>query len=147
MAIYRPTRPRYKVILATGALGLAIGLVAGLALGGEDPDPVETARDVRVSLSEAASVLEIVEIEYSEAWTAQGDVGGQEFEGAQDALARSEALWGEARGTLSVLAPDRAAEIDDHYDRLEEEVASGAEPKEVATAIDRLSTALEPDDP
>lgn len=144
MAIYRPTKPRYKTLLLTGAVGVAAGLVLGLLLGGGDPAPEEAAREVRVSLSEAASVLEIVQIEYSEA--TEGGGGEQELEGARDALARSRTLWRDARATFLVLDPDRAEEIDALYDDLANSLDSGSTPDEVDAAVDQLSAALEPSD-
>ncbi len=145
MAIYRPSRPRYRVVLIAAAAGLVTGFVAGWIVGDEDPDPATAVREVRVSLTEAASLLEVVEVEYEEALGDGSGEGDPEYEGARDALTRSRSRWGDARAAVEVLTPEAAAEVDRQYDELEQAVEREALPEEVNAMIGDLSEALVPD--
>ncbi|MDQ4142585.1 MAG: hypothetical protein M3198_02395, partial [Actinomycetota bacterium] len=135
------------LVLIAGAVGLLVGLVAGLVLGSDDPAPEEAAREVRVTLTEASSLLEVEEIEYEEALEDGSGAGEQEYEGARDALARSRARWEEARPSVRIIAPDSAAQIDRHYAELEQAVDDEALPEEVNALIGDLSEALDPEEP
>ena len=144
MAIYRPPRPRYRIVLVAAAVGLVVGLVCGLILGSGDPDPEEAVREVRVILTEASSLLEVVEVEYAEALEDGSGEGEPEYEGSVDALTRSRARWTEARPALRLIAPGSAEEIDALYAELERAVEDEALPEEVNGVIADLSRALDP---
>lgn len=144
MAIYRPTKPRYRLVIATAVAGLVVGFVAGLIVGRDEPDPVEAAREVRVTLTQASSVLEIVEIEYAEALEDGSGVGDREYEGAKDALARSRSHWEQARPVMRLLAPDEVAGVDARYDELEQAVDEEALPEEVNELTSELGEMLDP---
>ncbi|MDQ4095002.1 MAG: hypothetical protein M3174_02190, partial [Actinomycetota bacterium] len=124
---------------------LLVGLVAGLIVGSEDPDPVEAVREVRVTLTEAASLLEIVEIEYAEALEDGSGAGDQEYEGALDALARSRSHWRRARPALALLESDDASAIDARYEELQQAMESEALPEEINQLTAELSQMLDPE--
>lgn len=145
MAIYRPSKPRYRLVLGALATGLVGGLVGGLIVGGDEADPIEAVREIRVTLTEASSLLEIVEIEYSEALEDGTGAGDPEYEGARDALARSRSHWQRARPALDLLAPDDVDDIDAGYEELEQAVADEALAEEVNELTDDLTQMLDPD--
>ena len=143
MAIYRPSKPRYRIVPVAAIVGLLVGLLAGLVLAGGDPEPVEAVREIRTTLTEASSVLEIVEIEYEEALEDGSGDGNAEYEGARDALERSRSLWAEARPSVDLLAPQEAEEIDSLYEELGDAVADEALPEQVNELIAELSALLD----
>ena len=145
MAIYRPQKPRYRLVLGAAVVGLLVGLVAGLILGGDDPDPVDAVREIRVTLTEASSLLEIVEIEYAEALEDGSGAGDPEYEGALDAFARSRSHWRRARPAIDLLASDDAATIDARYEDLETAMEAEALPEEVNELTAELSDMLDPE--
>lgn len=145
MAIYRPQRPRYKLVLGAALVGLVVGLVTGLLLGRDEPDPVEAVREIRVTLTQASSSLEIVEIEYAEALDDGSGEGDPEYEGALDALARSRAHWRRARPAIDLLAPEDAATIDSRYDELRQAMEDEALPEEINELTAELSSLLDPE--
>ena len=144
MAIYRPPRPRYRIALLCLGIGLLTGLATGLVLGGGESDPRTTAQEVRVSLVEAASLLEIVEIEYEEGLEATGDIQNQELSGARDALQRSRQRWGEAKGLLELIDPSGTEEIDAAYSNLQEVMEQEAAAEVVAELTADLGEILDP---
>lgn len=131
MAIYRPQRRRWTVLVAAAVLGLLIGLAIGWALR-SDPDPVEAIADVRSSLVQAAGTLEVVEIEYDEA-VADGEVVARpELEGARAALASSRERYREVGDAVAAISSETASAIGDGYEDLERSIADLAPPEEVA---------------
>lgn len=145
MAIYRPSKPRYRLVLIAAAIGLLVGIVTGLVLGNDEPDPVESVREISVTLTEASSVLEIVEIEYEEALEDGTGEGDAEYEGALDALARSRTSWTEVRPAVELLAPETASEVDALYGDLDQAMTDEALPEEINELTGELSELLDPE--
>ncbi len=144
MAIYRRPKPRWPALVGALALGLVIGSGVGLTLGRQEPDPVDAVAEVKTSLSRAAGVLEVVEIEYEESVDAGRVISEPEYSGARDALARSRSSYEEVRAALRAFDSDRTDAIDGAYDDLESMVQQRADPSEVAAAVDELTEMLEP---
>lgn len=139
MAIYRPTKPRWPAALASGVIGIAVGLIAGSLLASGDPDLEAISEDIRAALRGAAASLEVAEIEYTEAIE-----GGSETElgGSRDALASSRARYEEVAEGLRTLAPERAATIEVLYDRLGDAMSSRSPVAEVAGSFEELEAEL-----
>ena len=127
-------------------VALAIGLVAGLALG-SDPDPAASAQEVRAELASAAGALEVASIEYEES-VSQGEITRQaEYDGAISAVASARARYSGVRPALASLVPSLASQIDEGFDRCEELMASVADPPEVAATLGELEGLLKGDVP
>ncbi len=119
MAIYRPQRPRWRLALLTGAVGLFVGVLVGWGLLRPEPDPGEVLGDVRRTLASAAATLEVVEVEYAESVRNGRIVASPEYQGARDALASSRARYLEAREAVAAVAPNAASAIDASYGQLQ----------------------------
>jgi hypothetical protein len=135
MAIYRPPKARWPLAVATGVLGILCGLLIGLAIGSQDPDPLEAGQEVRAGLLSASGSLEVAVIEYEEAVGPEGVESEAEYDGARDAVASSRARYAEVRPALAAIVPGLAERIDELYDRcsaLVEDVAAVAEVDECA---------------
>jgi hypothetical protein len=143
VAIYRPQRSRRRVAILTALVGLTVGLVAGLAIGSRnEPDPVETMKELRASLTQAATVLEIAEVEYGEAVSGTDVTNDSEYQGARDALRRSRSLFGSAAPALEIVDERGVAEMENGYERLQTLMSAPAESQEVSRAIGELSALL-----
>lgn len=143
MAIYRPPKRRWPLAVGGGTAGVVVGLLLGLVAFNQEPDPALALREVRASLTNAASVLEIVEIEYSES-VADGEVvRDTEYQGAKDALARSRASFREAKAALAVIVPGQVDRIEAAYDEVERLMAEPAPVAELKAATEELAKLLE----
>jgi hypothetical protein len=145
MAIYRPPKPRWRAAVAAGVTGIVVGIIVGVLVTRSDPDPLEAARSVQVELDRAASSLEVVAIEYDESVDAGEVVRGAEYRGAQDALESSRNRFDEVRPAMEVLAPDRAESIADAYEAVDGSIESRADPADVTSQIESLTTLLHGD--
>ena len=125
--------------------GVAAGLVAGLIIGDDETDLAEAGARIRASLASAASILEVVEIEYRESVDDAGVVREAEYEGSLDALARSRSEFEAAEGGLSAIDADRAEDIDRSYDEVRSLMDEVAPPDEVSAALEVLEGRLVPD--
>lgn len=142
MAIYRPPKARWPLATAAGVAGIVCGLIAGLAIGSKDPDPLVAAQEVRASLVSAAGSLEVALIEYDEAVGPDGVESETEYEGARDALASSEARYREVRAALDALAPATVDVLDELYERCTGLVEQRSPVAEVEECSDELTGAL-----
>src|SRR5687768_16798940 len=97
MAIYRPPKRRWTVAVATGLIGLLLGLLLGWGLLRPEPDPADVLGDLRATLISAAGTLEVVAIEYAESVEDGEVVAEPEYRGARDALASSRQTYEEVR--------------------------------------------------
>ncbi len=142
MAIYKPPTPRYRVALVAGVVGLAIGLGAGLLIPSGGSDPVEVLRVVKQDLAGAASVLEVLQVEYRES-VHDGDVVSEaEYRGSLDALARSRARFAEVRSTVEAINPDVATRAERAYADLEDLMREHADADDVSDAASELADLL-----
>jgi hypothetical protein len=144
MAIYRPAPPRWRAAAVTGIAGLFVGGMAGWLVGaGTEPDPVDAMRKVRSRLTMAASALEVVAIEYSEAVEAGEVVAETEYEGARSAAARARDLFDEVREPLTTLAPQTTADLASRLEDLIEAIDDTASEAKVAELVDATASTLE----
>jgi hypothetical protein len=143
MAIYRPPKARWPLATVAAIAGAACGLVAGLAIGSKDPDPLVATQEVRASLVSAAGSLEVAVIEYEEAVGPEGVERPAEYEGARDALASSRARYGDVRSALDVISPGLVEQLDELYDRCGDLVEQRAAPEDVEACAAELERALE----
>jgi hypothetical protein len=143
MAIYKPPPSRWRFALATGVIGLLIGLgIGAFFLGQADPDPTESIREIKTELVGVAGVLEVLEVEYRES-VRDGEVENEtEYQGAKDALARARTRFEEVSETLRAIDEDKVDEIDSQFDELGELIEERADADDVSSAIRRLTEAL-----
>jgi multidrug resistance efflux pump len=143
MAIYRPRRRAWRLGVASAVLGALVGLILGWAIWGRaERDPTEALANVRTSLTSAAGTLEVVEVEYRESVEDGDVVSTPEYEGARDALARSQERYLEVAGAVRTLDPDAAREIEDLYAELERLVGQLAPEDEVSQRVGELADLL-----
>lgn len=142
MAIYRPPKRRWPALVACLFGGAIVGLVAGLLIGSGDPDPAEAVAPAKQSLNDALIVLDVLDVEYSEAVSGGSVQNRSEYDGARSALERSRAAFEDARPALQALDPQRAEAIGGAYAQLQGLVADAADPSSVSAAIVELKDAL-----
>ncbi|MDQ3955011.1 MAG: hypothetical protein M3285_05630 [Actinomycetota bacterium] len=143
MAIYRPPKPRWPLAIATGALGVLVGLGVGYLLGDKPPDPTDSVRAIRTSLISAAGSLEVAAVEYEESVVDGEVIRAREYEGALAAVRSSRSKLSDVRAALDELAPERIAAIDEGYDEVVALMEDGADATEVQGALDDLRSLLE----
>jgi hypothetical protein len=144
MAIYRPPKPRWPAAILAAIVGLLIGVFIGwIAFGRAEPDPEEALERVRVALTDAATTLEIVAIEYAESVEGSEVVNEAEYEGALDALARSRARYQEFRSALTMVDQASTEQVDEGYDELGRLMEEPAGPAEVTATSEELASLLE----
>ncbi len=143
MAIYRPPKPRWPMAIATGALGVLVGLGVGYLLGDKPPDPTDSVRAIRTSLISAAGSLEVAAVEYEESVVDGEVIRAREYEGALAAVRSSRSKLSDVRAALDELAPERIAAIDEGYDEVVALMEDGADATEVQGALDDLRSLLE----
>lgn len=143
MAIYRPSRPRWPVAAAATIVGGVVGLVIGLAMGGQT-DPAVIAQEARTALISSAGTLEVVAIEYAEAVEDGEIVARPEYDGSVDALASSRSTYEEYAPAVEVLSPDLAAGIEAGFEEIADLMAASAPEEEVARRLDELADLMMP---
>lgn len=143
MAIYRPPKPRWPPAVATGILGLLVGLGAGYLLGDKPPDPTDSVRAIRTSLISASGSLEVAAVEYEESVVDGEVVRAPEYEGALAAVRSSRSKLSDAREALDELAPERIGAIDDGYEEVIALMEDRADATEVQRALDDLRELLQ----
>ena len=140
MTISMPARRRWPLAVAAAVLGLAVGLVIGLAIaaGGEDTDPAEAVRDARATADRAASILDVAPVEYGQA--VQGGAASQEgLRGAEGVVERSRSVYLEVRPVISLVDPEAATVIDHAYPRL----LSAIRARRAASEVNRATATLQ----
>jgi hypothetical protein len=143
MAIYRPPRPRWPGVVASGIAGLVLGASGALAVAASrPPDVAEALATARASLLEARAVLEVAAVEYEESVQGGEVVRRAEYVGARDALRASRRAYLEARPALTQIAVASAARIDAAYEALDELMAAPAPAERVTARIQGLSALL-----
>lgn len=141
MAIYRPARARWPLAVAVGVVALIVGVIAGVALSGDDG--AGDAEEIQAALFSAAGSVEVAGIEYEEAVAAGGDITSRsEYAGARDALESGRARYLEVRDSLDSLAPERVDALDEAFDEADGLMADAADSDEVGAALDRLEDLL-----
>jgi hypothetical protein len=124
MAIYRGRRRllgwRAAVLAAVGAA--LVGVVVWTA--SRKPEPTGTARPDPIQA--LVGVLEIIPVSYEGAVQNGRVIQGQEvqYRGAQDALRRARALFGEAQGTITARNPATARLLEETLRQIEEAVSA-----------------------
>jgi hypothetical protein len=132
-------------MLAAGIAGILIGVGVGLALGGgdDDSDPLAGVRDARSSLQQAAAVLDIVTVEYTEGVEDGRVASAPEYQGARRAIARSRELYADARPVLAYVDAELATRIDHAFQRLALEASARVPEEELASDARALARSLE----
>ncbi len=144
MAIYKPPPSRWRVSLATGVVGLLIGLgVGAFFLGRSDPNPTEAIRSIRTELTGVAGVLEVLEVEYRESVRDGKVVSDAEYQGAQDALERARSRFAGVRETLRAIDPERVEDIHGKFDDLRALLAGHAPASDVSSVVRELKSDLD----
>jgi hypothetical protein len=131
-------------VTAAAAGGVLAGLLIGLALGGgdEEADPERAIRETRSKASQAAGLLEVAPVEYSESVSGGRVTRAPEYRGARDAVARSRALYLEARPVVVLTDPAAANVVDASYARLARAMAQPAPAAAVTAQASRLEELL-----
>lgn len=143
MAIYTAKRSRWPLMLGIAAAGLVVGLLAGaLLFGNKPPDLPAAGQAIAAETSASAGLLEVVEIEYTEA--AGSDFSGTELQAALDNLSRSRERFDAVREPLLEIDPPRVARIDAGFDALEGLLTAHSSVEVVHSAIVDLTAALTP---
>lgn len=143
MAIYSAKRSRWPLMLGLATAGLLVGLISGALLFGNKPlDLTGAAQAIAAETSASAGLLEVVEIEYTEA--AQSNFAGTELQAALDNLARSRERFDAVREPLLKIDPARVAHIDTAFGALEGLLSAHSDVATVHSAIVDLSAELTP---
>ena len=142
MAIYRPPKPRWPLIVGALVVGLLIGLALGFALGSEEFDAADAATEIRGTLATAGGSLEVAAIEYAEAVEGGEGQAEAEYRGAVDAVESSREQYAEVEAAVEGIAPEVAAEITDKYDEIEGLMSDLADEQEVEQALSELEGLL-----
>ena len=143
MAIYRPRRSRWPLLVAVALAGIVLGFGAGAVVVGTRPaDLPGAARAIAAELSASAELLEVGEIEYQEA--AAAAFSGTEHQAALENVSRSRAHYDTVGPALSVLDAERAARIEAGFASLQQLIESHADPAEVHVSVQELRAALQP---
>ncbi|HUR16279.1 MAG TPA: hypothetical protein VMZ33_03245 [Candidatus Limnocylindrales bacterium] len=141
MAIYRPRRSRWPLLLAVGVICFLLGgAVGAVVVGSRSADLEETATIISDEMGASAGLLEVVEIEYTEAVAPGG--GEIEYEAALDNLSRSRERYDSVANGLAVLDPDRARRIETGFARLQTMIAERAEAAAVGDGVASLREEL-----
>jgi hypothetical protein len=142
VAIYRPPKRRWPLAAAAGLAGIVIGIAAAAVLASE-PDPVESLRVTKSQLAQASAVLEVAEVEYSEA-VENGEIESQaEYDGALGALDRSRALFLSAAPVVRFADSDVAGSIERSYDEIRATMEAPGSEEEVAALLEELAAQLD----
>lgn len=143
MAIYSAKRSRWPLLLGVAAVGVVVGLICGaLLFGNKPPDLQGAAQAIAAETSASAGLLEVVEIEYTEA--ASGEFSGTELQAALDNLTRSRERFEAVREPLLKLDPPRVARIEAGFDALESLLNARSSVEVVHLAIVDLTADLTP---
>ena len=141
MAIYRPRRSRWPLLLAVGVICFVLGgAVGAFVVGSRPPDLEETATTMRDGLTAAAGLLEVVEIEYAEAVSGAG--GETEYQAALDNLGRSRDRYESVSNGLGALDPERAGRIVTAFTNVEGLINERADAAAVTAAVSSLRAEL-----
>lgn len=123
-------------------VGILIGVVIGWAVRGEGSDPAEAVATVRSGMAEAAGLLEVAGVEYSQAVEGTTVVEDAELSGAKDAVARSRELYDEVSEALGLIDPEAAKAIESGYDEVVALMDATADAAEVTAALEDLRALL-----
>ncbi len=141
MAIYRPPKSRWPLVLGVGVVATIVGLVAGLLVNRDD-EGASGAVQIRNALLAAAGAVEVATIEYEEAVDDGNIVSQSEYSGAQAALASGRERYQEVRDDLATVAPERAEEIDAAFEQAVSLLSDAADPSEVIPVLEELEEIL-----
>ena len=143
MAIYSAKRSRWPLMIGIAVTGVVVGLFAGALLFGNKPlDVPAAAAHIGDQMSASAGLLEVVEIEYTEA--AGNDFSGTELQAALDNLARSRERFDSVGEALREIDAPRVARIVASFDSLAGLLNAHADVAIVQSAIADLSAELTP---
>jgi hypothetical protein len=144
VAIYRPRRSRWPLLLGGAVACLVIGaLIGAVVVGSRPPDLTGAATTIRETLGDSAGLLEVVQIEYNEAVAPGG--GAVELQGAVDNLDRSRARYDTVAQAVAALDRARASRIDAGFTDVRSLLDTRADPSAVGGAIEQLRAELLPD--
>jgi hypothetical protein len=142
VAIYRPAKPRWRTAALAGVGGLAVGVLVGLVVGSNEPDPEAAAQSIRSDMQAAASTLDIVPIEYDEGVEDGEVVSEREYGAARDAVQRSREQFQPATDVLSLFATDVVGDIEAGYNDLVEAIDAVEDPDDVERRAEALADLL-----
>jgi hypothetical protein len=143
MAIYSARRSRWPLMLAVAVAALVVGLIAGALLFGNKPlDLAAAGQAISAQTSASAGLLEVVEIEYTEA--AGSNFTGTELQAALDNLARSRERFDSVSAALRQIDAPRVAQIEGSFEALEGLLNAHADVATVHSAIVDLTNSLTP---
>jgi hypothetical protein len=129
--------------VATALGGVIVGLVVGMALAGDEFDPVDSGERLDAIMIEAGGSLEVAAVEYEES-VADGEVTKQaEFDGALAAVASSRSKFAEVSSALTLIFPAQVEVIEDLYDDVEDAMESRADPADVTPLLEKLEAGLQ----
>lgn len=138
MSLYREVGRSRRAIAIAASLTLLLGLIAGYALGrgtAPDPDLAEQIAEVGAQLRPALNTLDLVEIEYPQAFSPRGDVIAEtELQAAAAHAASAEATLEAASAELEALDPETYAEALAGTERVSELIAERETPSRVTRA-------------
>ncbi len=143
MAIYRPPKARWPLAAAVGCAGLGLGILIGFLLGGSEPSPSESVRQIRSVLVRAAGSLEVAAVEYRESVDDGVVVDETEYEGALGALRSSRSRFATIEAALEDLFPTQVETIDELYDRAGAAMEARAPARRVEASLAELEVLLE----
>ena len=141
MAIYRPRRSRWPLLVGLTTVSFVVGALAGAFVVGSQPvNLTSAAASVRDGLAGSAGLLEVAQIEYAEALSPGG--GETEYQGALANLDRSRARYDAVSAALAELNPERAQRIATGFGALRSMMEQRTEASLVADAVANLREEL-----
>jgi hypothetical protein len=141
----RPGRVATRTVVIAAVAALAVGLVAGFALGrgtASEPSLADKLTDLRTELDPARQGIELTATEYAQAVRGGRVVEPTEYSAAQADVKRAQDAIDAARADLDALDPARAAALERAVDGLAAAVDRRAAPATVAALSARADAAL-----
>ena len=147
MSLYRQASgPRTTVVVGVGAIGLVLGLLAGLALGGGGDEEI-SLREALAQLEARAQPVELaleqVPIEYGGAVRAGKVAAPTEYRASRATVERAVRSYAGVEGDLALLDRRTAGRTGAAIDRVRDLVRRKADPPVVRAASRRASLELE----
>jgi hypothetical protein len=146
MSLYRQVGgSRALAATLAGAIGLAVGAIAGLLIASSDGDSSLRAEVVGLQdeVRPALSALELVPIEYRQAVRRGRVVSVTEYEASRAQVGRAREVLAERKDDFAVLGASDAAAADTAVESLARLVTRRASPAEVERAAAAAARAVE----
>jgi hypothetical protein len=136
MAIYQAPKRRWRLAVASGVIGLLVGLLIGVVTGGGDDDPLAALRRLDAQLDEAAAPLDVLSIH------GRSGTGSTDERVVDDAVRRTQQRFDDVRPAVRAIDPDVAKEFDDRVAELRRLAREHADPDDIARAAEELADLL-----